>query len=297
MTTPETPPPSGPGDGAAPPAASPGALPPGVKLPPKAPPKKLNLPPRRTGPVLPVLDGKTIACPYCGGKSVWPPEGLKCPACGKQLRPPHGFGPKDREKRRVAKEKIAEARDQELRKLGDPASLRVGPTGYLIAIAALVFLGAALVSASRRPAANTARKERDPAEATTNLMQIYAMALEHFRTDVGHYPDPKKELGLASLERNVAGWIEWNGPYSSSERHLFQDGWGEPFFYRVSDGAPVLASFGADRKPGTGDEIVAPAEWFRRHPDFVPRAEQTGPDAAEPPADRPVNVTIGGHLE
>lgn len=271
-----------------------GPLPPGVKLPPKAPAKKLNLPPRRTGPVLPVLDGKTIACPYCSEKFVWPPEGLKCPACGKQLRPPHGFGPKDREKRRVAKEKIAEARDLELRKLGDPASLRVGPTGYLIAIAALVFLGAALISASKRPVANTARKERDPYVATTNLMDIYAMALEHFHTDLGHYPDPRKELGLASLERNVAGWIEWNGPYTSSARHLFQDGWGEPFVYRVTNDVPVLMSFGPDRKPGT-DDIVAPPGFFRCHPDFVPRAAQR--EREDPPPDRPLNVTIGGHLE
>lgn len=244
MTTPDTPDPATP---------APDALPPGVKLPPKAPPKKLNLPPRRTGPVLPVLDGKTIACPYCSEKSVWPPEGLKCPACGKQLRPPHGFGPKDREKRRVAKEKIAEARARELQKLGDPASLKVGPTGYLIAIAALVFLGAALVSASKRPAGNP-RKPRDPYVATTNLMDMYAMALEHYRTDVGHYPDPKKELGLASLERNVAGWIDWNGPYMTSAKHLFQDGWGEPLIYRVADGKPFLMSLGADRKPDTGDE-------------------------------------------
>lgn len=289
MTTPDDPSASG----AAP---VPGALPPGVKLPPKAPPKKLNLPPRRTGPVLPVLDGKTIACPYCSEKFVWPPEGLKCPACGKQLRPPAGFGPKDREKRRVAKEKIAEARDRELQKLGDPASLKVGPTGYLIAIAALVFLGAALVAASKRPPANP-RKERDPAVATTNLMDMYAMALEHFRTDLGHYPDPKKELGLASLERNVAGWIEWNGPYMSSAKHLFQDGWGEPLIYRVTNGVPVLMSLGPDRKPGTGDELVAPPELFRCHPLFVPRAAQDGEGADAPPDDRPLNVTIGGHVE
>ena len=287
MTTPDEP--AAPGT-----APVPGALPPGVKLPPKAPPKKLNLPPRRTGPVLPVLDGKTIACPYCSEKFVWPPEGLKCPSCGKQLRPPAGFGPKDREKRRVAKEKIAEARDRELQKLGDPASLKVGPTGYLIAIAALVFLGAALVSASKRPPANP-RKERDPAVATTNLVDMYAMALEHFRTDVGHYPDPKKELGLASLERNVAGWIEWNGPYMSSAKHLFQDGWGEPLVYRVTNGSPVLMSLGPDRKPGTGDEIVAPPELFRCHPQFVPRAAQAEEEA--PPDDRSLNVTIGGHVE
>ena len=292
MTTPDEP--SKPDAPAPEPALGP--LPPGVKLPPKAPAKKLNLPPRRSGPVLPVLDGKTIACPYCSEKFVWPPEGLKCPACGKQLRPPAGFGPKDREKRRVAKEKIAEARDLELRKLGDPASLKVGPTGYLIAIAALVFLGAALVSASKRAPANP-RKERDPYVATTNLMDMYAMALEHYRTDVGHYPDPRKELGLASLERNVAGWIEWNGPYMSSSKHLFQDGWGEPFVYRVVDGVPSLVSLGADRKPDTGDEIVAPPELFRCHPQFVPRAAQAGADAEEPPEDRPLNVTIGGHLE
>ena len=46
------------------------------------------------------------------------------------------------------------------------------------------------------------------------------------------------------------------------------------------------------RKPGA-DDIVAPPELFRCHPDFVPRAAKP----AEPPPDRPLNVTIGGHLE
>lgn len=248
---------------------------------PPAPKKKLNLPPRRTGPVLPPMDGRTARCPYCQAEFAWPPESLKCPSCGKQLRPPHGFRPKDREKRREAKEKISEARDRELRKLGDPASLRVGPTGYLIAVAALAFLGAALVSASRRPAVSP-RKQRDPAAATTNLMDLYAMGLEHFRTDTGHYPDPRRELGLASLERNVEGWSEWRGPYVRSKRGLFQDGWGEPFVYRLEGDKPFLMSFGPDRKPDTGDEIVAPPELFRCHPQWLAaRAALSRPEADE----------------
>ena len=288
-------------DESAPPEPRPvlGPLPPGVKLPPKAPARKLNLPRRRTGPVLPGLDGRTISCPYCSEKFGWPPAGLKCPACGKLIRPPYGHAPKDREKRRVSKEKIAEARDREMLKLGDRASLKVGPTAYLIVIAALVFLGAMLITASKQQNrfSNRPRRESDPYVATTNLMDIYAMALEHFRTDLGRYPDPRKELGLASLERNVAGWIEWNGPYTSSEKHLFPDGWGEPFVYRVTNGVPLLMSFGPDRKPGTGDEIVAPTNFFRCHPDFIPRAAQAGAESEEPPADRPLNITIGGHLE
>ena len=261
---------------------------------PAPPPRKLKLPPRRTAPALPPMDGKTARCPYCQGTFPWPPPGLKCPSCGKQLRPPHGFGPKDRTERREAKEKIAEARDRELRKLGDPASLKVGPTGYLIAVAALAFLGAALVSASRRPAASP-RKERAPVAATTNLMALYAMGLEHFKTDVGRYPDPRKELGLASLERNVAGRAEWNGPYVRSRRGLFQDGWGEPFVYRLADGVPFLMSFGPDRNPDTGDELVAPPELFRCHPQFVPRAGR--PEADEPPAGEPVPDEADGSDE
>ena len=56
-------------------------------------------------------------------------------------------------------------------------------------------------------------------------------------------------------------------------------------------------SFGADRKPDTGDEIVAPPSFFRRHPDFVPRAERLESRPEEPAADRPLDITIGGHLE
>ena len=93
----------------------------------KLPPKRqgpIHVPKKREGPILPDLEGKRFRCPYCGGVSSWPPPELKCPACGKTLRPPPGYGPKDREKRRVAKERIEDARDRALREMGRRAGAR-----------------------------------------------------------------------------------------------------------------------------------------------------------------------------
>ena len=81
----------------------------------KLPPKRqgpIRTPKKREGPILPDLEGKRFRCPYCGKVSAWPPPELRCPACGKTLRPPPGYGPKDREKRRIAKEQIADARGE-----------------------------------------------------------------------------------------------------------------------------------------------------------------------------------------
>ena len=251
----------------------------------RLPPKRkgaVRLPPKREGPLLPRLENKVCKCPYCGERVPWPPAELKCPACGKTLRPPPGFGPGDREERRAAKEKIVEARDQALRKMGRRAGVGDSNRGALVVVAAfLLLVGLALVSASRH-AVDLSRGGRTQYEWTTNAVDTMCMALEHFRIDVGRYPT-HQEGGLLAL-RNDVGAPNWCGPYV---KKLMNDGWNRPFFYDCSNGVPIFLSAGADRTFLTGDDIVARPEQFRPHPDFVPH------DPARPAVPHATSVGIG----
>ncbi|MBQ7667602.1 MAG: type II secretion system protein GspG [Kiritimatiellae bacterium] len=256
------------------------------KLPKRRPVSEIRLPRRRTEPILPQLERKRLRCPYCAAPVSWPPEGLRCPACGKVLRPPPGFAPKDMALRREAKEKIAKARDKALRELGPRAGgERASRAGWLVAALFMLFLGAALVGASRRAAPGTA-PGRDNTAWTTNVIAIAAMALKHYSIDTGHYPT-LREGGLAALGVNP-GASGWNGPYLSG---LGNDGWNRPFAYIPAAGdleIPDFRSAGEDRIYNTPDDLVAEAGMFRVHPDFIPAASAEGAGAG----DAPVSVVI-----
>ena len=238
----------------------------------KLPPKRqgpIKTPKKREGPILPDLEGKRFRCPYCGKVSAWPPPELKCPECGKTLRPPPGFGPKDREKRRVAKEKIADARDKALREMGRRAGAREpgARTGVLLVALFMLAVGIAVISASTR-SAERARGGLDKRAWTTNAMDTLCMAVEHFKADVGRYPT-HQEGGLLALVNDV-GAPDWCGPYI---KKLMTDGWSRPFFYDQSNGVPVLLSAGEDGTFLTEDDLSVRPEQFRMHPDFVPHDE------------------------
>ena len=237
---------------------------PRLKLPPKRT-GKVNFPKKREGPILPVLEGKRFRCPYCGEVSDWPPPELKCPACRKTLRPPPGFGPKDREKRRQAKEQIAEARDRALRRMGRrPGGKESNRLGLLFVALFMLLVGIALVTASSR-GADRARGGVDKYAWTTNNMDTLCMALAHFKADVGRYPT-HEEGGLLALVNDV-GAPDWCGPYV---RKLMSDGWNTPFFYDQTNDVPLFRSAGPDRTFATEDDIgVAPSQ-FRCHPLFIP---------------------------
>ena len=238
----------------------------------RLPPKRqgpIRTPKKREGPILPDLEGKRFRCPYCGKVSAWPPPELKCPECGKTLRPPPGYGPKDREKRRIAKEQIADARDKALREMGRRAGAREpgARTGVLLVALFMLAVGIAVISASTR-SAERARGGLDKRAWTTNAMDTLCMAVEHFKADVGRYPT-HQEGGLLALVNDV-GAPDWCGPYI---RKLMTDGWSRPFFYDQSNGVPMLLSAGEDGTFLTEDDLSVRPEQFRMHPDFVPHDE------------------------
>lgn len=259
--------------------AAPDALPRGLKLPPKRSTAQLKLPPKRDLPKVGIEAGKTCKCPYCGASFSWPPEKLICPSCQSTLRPPPGFAPSDIQERRIAKEKIAQAHDLAVRALGPtPDAKQINRSGLIISLAILFIVGFILVLASFR--APTKRKKFDPMEWTVARMQLYSMALEHFKTDCGRYPN-YDELGLVALVSDM-GVPGWNGPYLNKLRITdHADGWKTGWRFVVTDGVPVLQSAGPDRKFDTEDDIIAPREWFHCHPDFVPRSPTDKPVAHE----------------
>ena len=235
----------------------------------------LKLPPKRDVR-FPSLDGKRVKCPYCGASFIWPPEELRCPRCARTMRPPPGHAPADMRQRRAAKEKIAEERDRELRKMSSSALSATaarpgggGPHARAAALGAAMFmlmLGLLLSAASGRHSRGGGRRALDRGTWTAESLDTLAMALEHYRADCGVYPSGAEGLSALSTDPGQEGWA---GPYASG---IGNDGWNRPWFYDLRPDAPspVLSSAGPDGKWRTEDDLSASPEQFRIHPDFVP---------------------------
>ncbi|MEO7727484.1 MAG: type II secretion system major pseudopilin GspG [Burkholderiales bacterium] len=79
-------------------------------------------------------------------------------------------------------------------------------------------------------------------------MQAFSRALDHYRLDVGAYPN--MEQGLGALMTRPGSEAKWNGPYLQSA--VPPDPWGKPYLYR----APAeksdyeIISYGKDGAPG-----------------------------------------------
>ena len=172
-----------------------------------------------------------------------------------------------------------QAHDMAVRALGPtPDAKQINRSGLIISLAILFIVGFILMLASFRAPAK--RKKFDPMEWTVARMQLYSMALEHFKTDCGRYPK-YDELNLVALVSDM-GVPGWNGPYLNKLRVSdHADGWKTPWYFTVTNGVPVLQSAGPDRTFFTEDDLVAPREWFHCHPDFVPRSPTDKPVAHE----------------
>jgi len=236
----------------------------------------------RTGVQLsPLQEGVKCRCPYCKAHFTWPPEGLKCTACGRVVRPPFGYAKPGRTARRETVESIQRRADAERRRLGAPPSVSglKKPSFLLMIVAGLAVLGAAVVSLSVKRSPSARRARHDPFALTQSDLSVFAMALEHYRSDVGHYP-AYSDGGLLALISDP-GETDWLGPYINV---IQNDGWRRPYFYDRTNGVPVLYSAGPDRQYGTADDLRAAAEDFFCHPEFIPddpirRANRPAPSA------------------
>lgn len=240
--------------------------------------------------VFPLREGVKCRCPYCKAHFVWPPEDLKCSACGRVVRPPPGYARPGLDSRRNTVESIQRQADAERRRIGAaPTVSGLKKPGFLLMIvAALAVLGAAVVSLSvkRSPAAR--RAQHDPVVLTRADLSVFATALEHYRSDVGNYPS-YSDGGLLALISDP-GEADWLGPYINV---IQNDGWRRPYFYDRTNGVPVLYSAGPDRQYMTADDLYPGTNAFVCHPEFIPgdperRANRPAPSATIIPKGTPL---------
>jgi len=84
-------------------------------------------------------------------------------------------------------------------------------------------------------------------------------ALDHYRLDVGHYPN--SESGLSALMKRPPAENSWQGPYLRKEVPM--DPWGNPYHYVFpgEHGEFDLFSLGKDGKPGGEGEAADIGNW------------------------------------
>lgn len=89
-------------------------------------------------------------------------------------------------------------------------------------------------------------------------IELFGVALDNLRLDVGRYPTT--EEGLEALQTNP-GLDGWDGPYLKKEIPL--DPWGRFYVYKVpgEHGEYDLISYGADGTPGGDGENADLVSW------------------------------------
>jgi len=224
-------------------------------------------------------------CPYCRGLFSWPPAEMKCPGCGKTVRPPPDFALPGREQRRKIIAKIQKDFDKCSDALGPAPSFKPSrnPTVLIGILAAFAVIGGLFGALSLQKEDVRQDTPIDPMERTVGEMKFYATALEHYKLDIGNYPLANRDGGLKALVEDP-GESLWSGPYAV---RIKKDWWGKDYFYDCTNGVPMLVSAGPDRLFNTDDDITADAEWYKPHPGFKPN------DPARNEARPPAPVKIG----
>jgi len=89
-------------------------------------------------------------------------------------------------------------------------------------------------------------------------IELFGVALDGFRVDVGRYPTTQE--GLQTLQTNP-GVDGWDGPYLKKEIPL--DPWGRPYTYKApgEHGEYDILSFGADGSPSGEGENADIVSW------------------------------------
>ena len=215
---------------------------------------------------LSIKDGTTCRCPYCRCEFSWPPKKLMCPNCGKMVQPPVGFAKPGRERRIKAVEAIVHKAEAEEKKLGKPPEFSPSkkPSVLIAILVVLALVGSSAILSSQKSSATVKRSKKDPVKLTQGDLATYAMALCHFKADIGRFPY-YDEGGLLALISDP-GLHDWHGPYINV---IHRDGWKRPYFYDLTNGVPVLFSAGPDRHYQTADDMKPKPEDFSVHPDFV----------------------------
>lgn len=115
----------------------------------------------------------------------------------------------------------------------------------------LVIIGLLVGYVGPRYFAQIGKSETKVARAQIDSLE---KCLDQYRLDTGHYPS--SEQGLAALNLQPSGELNWGGPYL--KKAVPMDPWGRPYIYRQpgDHGEFDLSSNGKDGQPGgTGDAV------------------------------------------
>ncbi len=91
-------------------------------------------------------------------------------------------------------------------------------------------------------------------------IELFGAALDHYRLDLGRYPDTAQ--GLNALWQNPGNAPNWNGPYLKKPPPL--DPWNNPYKYRCCPGQHGeydLWTEGGDNAPGGEGENADVTSW------------------------------------
>ncbi len=94
--------------------------------------------------------------------------------------------------------------------------------------------------------------------AAQSQIELFGVALDGFRLDVGRYPTTAE--GLAALQKNP-GLTTWDGPYLKKD--LPDDPWGKAYVYKApgDHGEYDIISYGADGAAGGDGENADVVSW------------------------------------
>ncbi len=89
-------------------------------------------------------------------------------------------------------------------------------------------------------------------------IELFGVALDNYRLDVGRYPSSSE--GLDALQKNP-GIDTWDGPYLKKD--LPPDPWGKPYVYKApgEHGEYDLLSYGGDGTAGGDGENADVVSW------------------------------------
>lgn len=188
-------------------------------------------------------------CPYCKHTYDGKPKVI-CSNCGKTMTIPGHLRKITFRDRRKMKEQIARVSEK---KRHETATSEVGfrrrPMTLLIIMGVLVAVGAMLYGRVST-VTQSPRNKKDPNATAKKELFVMSVALELFRSDIGHYPTT--EEGLLALVKNP-GTHRWAYNYLTLVK---MDPWGSSYHYGETNGVVTLYSHGPDQQPGTADDII-----------------------------------------
>lgn len=136
--------------------------------------------------------------------------------------------------------------------------IRIARSGFTLLelLVVMVIIGLLAAFVAPRYFSQLGKSEAKAAMAQVNALE---KALDHYRLDMGRYPNT--EQGLTALVARPQNEPKWQGPYLTKAVPV--DPWGRAYIYRSpgQHGEYDLFSFGKDGQPGGSGENADITSW------------------------------------